>query len=271
MARRRGKRSPGRTGCLFWLFILLIIVVVLVYRSGGTVRETITSLLRRDSRDRTGEVRVEERDVPSPEVTVDPGGGPGREPGDGGSEESVSGRTGADTSREEPAEREPPAPDDESGTGAVASGKDGAAASKPAGSEEKPQVAARGSSDRQQKLKDLAATIYFVKIDRQSGSASLHPVHTTVQYVDSPITRTVHSLLKGPSASQQAQGIVSFIPEGTELISAHLSGGNLTLNFNSRFEDNYRGRQAILLQLSQVMLTAFEFTPVSTVSILIEG
>jgi spore germination protein GerM len=92
-----------------------------------------------------------------------------------------------------------------------------------------------------------------------------------VQYIDSPLTRTIETLLKGPSLSQKNRGIRSFIPEGTELLSASLFEGHLTLNFNSRFENNYSGRQAILFQLSQVMLTAFEFKTVSTISILIEG
>jgi len=269
MARRRGKRSPGRTGCLFWLFILLIIVVVLVYRGRGTVRETITSLLNRPPRDRSEQVQVEARDVPPPEDTVDSGDASGREAATGEPSGPAPERKDAEKAPEET--QEPLPAEEESGAGAGVSGEDGPAAPESTGAVEQPRIAARGSSDRRQELKDLAATIYFVKINHQSGSAALHPVPTTVQYVDSPITRTMHSLLKGPSASQKSRGIVSFIPEGTDLISAHLSDGLLTLNFSSRFEANYRGRQAILLQLSQVMLTAFEFTPVSSVSILIDG
>jgi spore germination protein GerM len=267
MARRRGKRSPGRTGCLFWLFILLIIVVVLVYRGRGTVRETITSLLNRPPRDRSEQVQVEARDATSPEDAA--GDASGREPATGEPSGPAPARKDVQEPREETQESLPAA--EETGAGADVSGEDGSSAPKSTGAEEQPRIAARGSSDRREELKDLAATIYFVKIDQQSGSAALHPVRTTVQYVDSPITRTMYSLLKGPSASQKSRGIVSFIPEGTELISAHLSDGLLTLNFSSRFEANYRGRQAILLQLSQVMLTAFEFTPVSSVSILIDS
>jgi spore germination protein GerM len=90
-------------------------------------------------------------------------------------------------------------------------------------------------------------------------------------YKDSPITRTIESLLKGPTVSEKKQGITSFIPEDTRLISAQISNGHLTLNFSEKFEENYTGREAILLELSQVLLTSFNFSEVSKLSIVIEG
>lgn len=268
MARRRGRRSPGRTGCLFWLFILLVIVVVLVYRGRGNLRETISSLGNRITGERSGQVAVEERGRTSPpERTRD--SGTGRDVSPGG--ESVPGRPEPGDEPGDAARQGSGTSDPDSDADTAVSGGTGSDAVDSDGSRVDRRIAGKDSSDPQPQLKDLAATIYFVKLDRESGSASPYPVRTTVQYVDSPITRTVRSLLKGPSATQRAQGIVSFIPDGTELISAHLSGGHLTLNFSSRFESNYSGRQAIMLQLSQIMLTAFEFSPVSSVSILIDG
>ena len=65
--------------------------------------------------------------------------------------------------------------------------------------------------------------------------------------------------------------MTSFIPDDTELISASIQNGHLILNFNNKFEENYSGMEAILLELSQVLLTSFNISQVTEVSILIEG
>ena len=120
------------------------------------------------------------------------------------------------------------------------------------------------------RIKNLQAPLYYVKIEGD-GSANLQPVIRSVQFVDSPITRTIESLLSGPTAGEEEKGLISFIPEGTNLISAQLRNGHLTLNFSDNFEQNYNGRDAIRFQLSQIMLTSFEFKQVTGLSILIDG
>ncbi|MCK5093141.1 MAG: GerMN domain-containing protein, partial [Spirochaetes bacterium] len=97
------------------------------------------------------------------------------------------------------------------------------------------------------------------------------PVTRTIKFKASPITRTIESLISGPTADERHRGITSFIPDETELISARIQNGYLTLNFSSKFEENYSGREAIPLELSQVVLTSFNFTQVTKLSILIEG
>ena len=120
------------------------------------------------------------------------------------------------------------------------------------------------------RTKSLQAPLYYVKIEGD-GSATLQPVIRSVQFIDSPITRTIESLLSGPTAGEVERGLVSFIPKGTNLISAQLRNGHLILNFSDNFEDNYNGREAIHFQLSQIMLTSFEFKQVTGLSILIDG
>jgi spore germination protein GerM len=117
---------------------------------------------------------------------------------------------------------------------------------------------------------NLNTSLYYVIID-SDGSARLQPVIRKVEFVDSPITRTLESLLGGPMPGERERGLISFIPDDTTLISARLQSGHLTLNFSDEFEENYNGREAIHFQLSQVMLTSFEFKQVSTLTILIGG
>jgi spore germination protein GerM len=290
MARKRGRRTVGRTGCLFWLFILLVIVVILVYRGKGNLRQTFSGLFQGGETPR--QVMRDDEEAPA----EDPA--PSSSSGQAGSSQTGSSQAGSSAV---PAQEDTPdtgsSADTESSAGRVADepgpehsqsseapepqisesrpSSDSGQAASPSGTEKPPpqepagQLAQGSKQDAERRLEEFSAVIYFVQVE--GGNARPHPVPTTVQYIDSPLTRTIETLLKGPSLSQKNRGIRSFIPEGTELLSASLFEGHLTLNFNSRFENNYSGRQAILFQLSQVMLTAFEFKTVSTISILIEG
>jgi spore germination protein GerM len=110
-----------------------------------------------------------------------------------------------------------------------------------------------------------------VKLNEEDGSAKPAPIERNVKFKDSPITRTIEALLAGPTENEKRKGMTSFIPDDTELISAHIQNGHLTLNFNNTFEENYSGMEAIMLELSQVLLTSFNISQVTKLSILIES
>jgi spore germination protein GerM len=235
----RGKRRPrlGKTGCLFWLLILIVIVIVILYRGKGSFKDTFRSLKK--GVERTAVV-VEE----SVEKNITDEQGPVVVKED---------KTAPEPSKEP--DREPqkePVPVNQE-------------------PKETPREEIKSAPEKTIKTKSLNATLYFVKIDKSDGSAKPFPVSRTVQYKDSPITRTMESLLLGSTRSEKENGIVSFIPAGTKLISAQISNGHLTLNFSGEIEQNYSGREAILLELSQIMLTSFSFDAVGRVSILIDG
>jgi spore germination protein GerM len=238
MTRRRGKPRLGKTGCLFWLFIFLVIIVIILYRGKGSFKDTFSNLRNRLSSQETQETGETEQltvETPSPE---DEGGVSADEP--------------------EPDIRELP----EQSTAPVQPAPD---------REQTPEErSAREVQPDTMPTKALRAPLYFVKIEAD-GSARLQPAIRSITFRDSPITRTVEALVKGPSAEEASRGLISFIPEGTRLRSAQLKDGILTLDFSGAFEQNYNGREAILFQLSQVMLTSFEFSKVSGLTILIEG
>ncbi len=121
------------------------------------------------------------------------------------------------------------------------------------------------------RTKKLDTSLYFVKISEDGASVQPVSVQRTIEYKDSPITRTIESLLTGPTSSERQKGITTFIPKDTRLLSARISSGHLTLNFNDRFEQNYTGREAIMLELAQVLFTAFTFDQVNRLTILIDG
>ena len=236
MARRRRGPRLGKTGCLFWLLILVVIVIVILYRGKGSFRDTFRSLkkgvgrtavsveesVEKAEEDKQPVVVIEQEPEPLPEKEPSPG--PEREPA---------------AVREEP--------------------------------KTEPKKEPASTTEQTIKTKRLNATLYFVKINESDGSAKPFAVSRTVEYKDSPITRTMEALLAGSTKKEKESGIVSFIPAGTRLISAQISNGLLTLNFSGKLEENYSGREAILLEISQITLTAFSFDAVQRVSILIEG
>jgi len=236
----RGKRRPrlGKTGCLFWLLILIVIVIVILYRGKGSFKDTFRSLKKGVERtavvvEESVEKKMSDEQDPVVVKEDETAPEPGKEPDREPEKEPVP------VIKQEP--------------------------------KKVPREEKKSTPELTIKTKSLNATLYFVKIDESDGSAKPFPVSRTVQYKDSPITRTMEALLLGSTRSEKETGIVSFIPSGTKLISAQISNGHLTLNFSGEIEQNYSGREAILLELSQIMLTSFSFDAVMRVSILIDG
>ena len=246
----RGKRGPrlGKTGCLFWLLILVVIVIIVLYRGKGSFRNTFRSL--KGLGDRVTVVTEKKEDGPPKEPA----------PADAGSAtvptesaEDDPARSAPDEAARTPQQEKPPAAAPQKETAGVETGV------------RKPDT---GATVRE---KSLNATVYFVKINQDDGSAKPVGVSRTVVYRDSPITRTVEALLDGVSGSEKNAGIISFIPGETKLISAAITNGHLTLNFSGGLENNYSGREATLLEISQILLTCFSFDGVQKITILIDG
>jgi spore germination protein GerM len=238
MARGKRRLRLGKTGCLFWLLILIVIVIIVLYRSKGSFRDTFKSL--KVFGEKTAEVT--QKQAPKTDETS--------KPESAHEDTALSEPIG---SAEKPAEKEP------------------AAAIPPEEKHESAVDAQKPVLTQTVRTKSLEAIIYFVKINESDGSAKPFGVKRTIQYKDSPITRTLETLLDGVSQSEKNTGVISFIPTGTKLISAGIKSGHLTIDFTEALEDNYSGRAAILLELSQILLTCFSFDTVEKVTILIDG
>jgi germination protein M len=247
---RRRRPRIGRTGCLFWLFIVLVIIVILIYRSKGSFKETISSFFtpRQAEKETIENVEIagESGRGESPDLSPDKG-----EPlseGAAGKPEEKGGTAGG-------GDRD--VPSDTATSADTGTSQD--------------QIAQKEKEKSEIRPKSLTTALYFISIDQSTGNARLFPVVKSIEFIDSPITRTMDALLRGPSDSDRKRGAATFIPPGTKLISARIEGGHLTLNFSGEFESNTKGRQAVLFQLDQIMYTAFEFDQVSSVSILVDG
>lgn len=112
--------------------------------------------------------------------------------------------------------------------------------------------------------------LYFVKIG-SGGKPTLAPVSTTIDFIDSPLTRTFDSLLQGAPAADRSEGVQSLIPRGTKLLAASVRGGTAYLDFNDSFRFNAYGVEGYHAQLEQVVFTATQFPTVQRVQILLNG
>ncbi len=247
MATGRRRSRLGKTGCLFWLLILLIIVVIFIYKGKGNIREVFNFFKRGETKEAVEEIVKKSEDESTPEE-----GSQAQE----GAEESGEETTTSARERE-----------DKTDSGKTGTEGEDTKKSETGVKEDKSEAGVRDKL----KTKEYKAVLYFVKINGQDGSVKPVPVTRTIKFKDSPITRTIESLITGPTVNERHIGITSFIPDETKLISASIQNGYLTLNFSSKFEENYSGREAILLELSQVVLTSFNFAQVTKLSILIEG
>ncbi len=118
--------------------------------------------------------------------------------------------------------------------------------------------------------KSRKSVLYFINVD-DSGSISLVPITRIVYYRDSPLTKTMQSLLSGLSASELNRGIISLIPEGTKLLGISIKDSIAYINFNEMLKFNSFGEEGLKASLKQIVYTSTEFSTVKGVQLLING
>ncbi|MFP4362599.1 MAG: GerMN domain-containing protein [Spirochaetia bacterium] len=240
-------RKKSSLGCLFWLALALLVVVIFLLNVN-----TITNVL-----DSTGFVDVVRREIgirQDPEVTRE-------------TEEELPPEIEQeedelqDETEPEEQTRQTPQPEQE-----------------PEEQIEEQQEAAPIQQPTEQQRENQEAptenirrgTLYFLRVD-DSGSITLHPGIRSIRFRDAPLTRTVEALLAGPSPTELNSGLISLVPENTQLHSAWVSENTAFLNFNESFRFNRLGSEGIEAQMKQVIYTATEFANIRQVQILIEG
>jgi spore germination protein GerM len=85
------------------------------------------------------------------------------------------------------------------------------------------------------------------------------------------LTDSLRSLIAGPSAEEERQGLRSLIPPETRLLSSIVRGNTAYISFSEDFQYNTFGVEGYAAQLRQIVWTATEFSNVKDVQILIEG
>ena len=116
----------------------------------------------------------------------------------------------------------------------------------------------------------MKSRLFYVKVSDE-GQISLKSVIRNVNYVSTPLTKTMVSLIKGPERSELNKGMLNLIPKDTQLLSVKLSQGIAYMDFNESFRFNSLGIEGYKAQLMQLVYTATEFQSVDKVQILING
>ncbi|MCX7949497.1 MAG: GerMN domain-containing protein [Treponemataceae bacterium] len=299
------KRKKGNTplvGCLFWLFLILLVVGLFLLN-----RERVSQALEKmnfwqkvfpqqgPGSQGPGAVPQKQPDAlqnPSPEAQKkDPTAlSPEGQAGKGGSQ--TPGETGPASPKTGPsASEKTPSPSDgakQKGTPtpvenppaaklpSAGTGESGPAKQSPATSPEKGPsatgVSPKGTSPAvsPEKPAPKIRRIYLVRVE-EDGTVARVPVERSLPSSDTPLADAIASLLKGPTATEKQKGYTSLIPPGTRLYSALVKDGIAYLNFSEEFLFSPYGTEGYLGQLKQIVWTATEFPTVKQVQILIEG
>lgn len=119
-------------------------------------------------------------------------------------------------------------------------------------------------------VQSTAVTLYFIRVS-DDGRIIPEAVERSVPAGDSPLTRTIESLVNGPNVDAINRGLLNLVPEGTRLLSASVEGRVAYLNFSEEFRFNPLGTEGSLAQLQQVVYSATAFSSIDRVQILVEG
>lgn len=94
--------------------------------------------------------------------------------------------------------------------------------------------------------------------------------HRTVPTTAGVARAAMLQLLKGPSATERAAGLLTTIPAGTKLLGLSISGGVASVNLSRRFESG-GGSLSMMLRVAQVVHTLTQFATVKKVRFLLDG
>jgi len=253
--KRSSYLQPNNAGCLFWLAVIVVILVLFVL-NWGKIQETLANT---NFLEIVKTQRSKEGDGAAPKPQAGPSAAPPASPtivGDGSAKPSdLPAAKPADTPAAKPADTTAPKPASGSPEPSQAPAS-AAPAAKPA------------ATSAPQKTRTSA--LYFVKID-EDGTIVRQEVKRQMPVSDSPLTDSIGALLAGPNEDELRRKLVSLVPEGTKLLSARVHGSTAFLNFNEAFLYNHYGIEGYAGQLKQIVYTSTSFSTVQDVQFLIEG
>lgn len=301
-AKKRKKGSTPLVGCLFWLFLILLVVGLFLLN-----RERVSQTLDKmnfwqkvfpqqgSGSQGPGAVPQKQPDArqnPSPETQKKDSTALSPEGQAGKGDSQTPGETGPISSKTVPSapERTPSLSDGAKQKGSpmpvenppvvkqpsAGTGESGPAKQSPATSPEKGPsatgVSPKGTSPAvsPEKPAPKIRRIYLVRVE-EDGTVARVSVERSLPSSDTPLADAIASLLKGPTATEKQKGYTSLIPPGTRLYSALVKDGIAYLNFSEEFLFSPYGTEGYLGQLKQIVWTATEFPTVKQVQILIEG
>ncbi|MCC7571281.1 GerMN domain-containing protein [Candidatus Micrarchaeota archaeon] len=115
----------------------------------------------------------------------------------------------------------------------------------------------------------LTISLYFV--ETVEGQEQTVEVEREIPYTITTGEAAIEQLLQGPTAQEQARGISSSIPEGTELQSIDIQDGVATVDFSQELDEGVAGSAWVTMIREQIEQTLMQFETVDEVVIRING
>ena len=112
--------------------------------------------------------------------------------------------------------------------------------------------------------------LFFVKVEND-GKLNLKSVLHKVPFDQSPLSRTVAQLLKGPSPQEINQGLHSMLPPEVQLLNIRISSKTAFMNLSREFYQITKLPAVLLAAVKQLIFTVTEYSTVKAVRILVEG
>ena len=112
--------------------------------------------------------------------------------------------------------------------------------------------------------------VYLMRVDT-AGTILQTSVKRSLPASDRPLFDALDALIKGPSASEEKQGLISLIPRNVKIQNATIRGNTAYISLSEDFLFNTYGVEGYAGQLRQIVLTATEFSNIKDVQILIDG
>ncbi|MDR3337890.1 MAG: GerMN domain-containing protein [Treponema sp.] len=123
---------------------------------------------------------------------------------------------------------------------------------------------------KEETRRNAQRAVYLMKVDN-GGNIIRTRANRVLPVSDSPMVDALNSLLRGPTAEEERQGLISLIPPGTRILSATVRGSTAYVNFSEEFQFNTYSAEGYIAQLRQIVWTITEFSNVKDIQILIEG
>ena len=281
-AKKEQKKRRSSFGVVFWIAFILLIATVFLYNReqiAHVLQETqLVSVLRDsiglgDAEDTPADGRSRgegnNTDTGTDNGTDDPQAGTPQEDGaaSGGGDGSMSVDESDDAEEpprvvdvRNPSTTTPERPPDEPSRESQDNEVDGTT----------PEQSGRPEPEPREPERVRSSDIYFIRVT-DDGKIHPHRVERKVSYVNSPMTKTLRTLIQGPTMEELNQGLLNLIPKDSELLSARVENGTAYLNFNESFRFNSMGVEGALAQLQQIVFSSTEFETVERVQILIDG
>ena len=114
------------------------------------------------------------------------------------------------------------------------------------------------------------ARVFFALVNK-SGQIQLKGEIKDIKYIDSPLQKTIETLLHGPDTAEINHGLISLIPKNTKLLNIYVKNDTAYLDFTENFRFNSVGVEGLKTQLKQIVYTATEYSNIKKVQILING